>query len=359
MMNVLDIFKNMQSELGKGRSAPPDDQFIFDRDTQQVSFEFKSPPQICFVADLKSLKPIVSYSALPEIPLSETGQNTVNKISEQLLGTGGHDGKQMLIAGAVYDPERNRLYLETRRAPYSLIQTLASGHLKNEPAIQAKTWFKTGVMMPFITQDDYTIFVKRAKEGLYSSASGFLQSTTEASLITLVSHTIEQELWEEFALQCKQWSLKSVSCRRTTGKRLGTIEFIAPCELTLNRDELINRIENNTAQDAYEHTNQHFALPLMADKRQEAVAVLKNPYPGWPLHNPMLISASIQANLNPLRDFTPSRLPYSGTRAFSVEAFAIRRPTTPSLSGPLFFKSCKENSQKEDLEPQSLVQRLG
>lgn len=372
MLSLLKIWENNiepQLELGKPsitEDSPKDNAFV------QSSFEFDTPPKVSFINNVYDLKPVEYYDELESVDslLTEEERGIVTACYQALKLKDKHfyDGKQLLITNLLYDSVKNEIYIEAKQARYSFLRAILDKKFQAHHPISKMVFYKTGVLVPFITDDYYTCFVKRKRDPFYSGAGGFLEpvgknaklASTYLDLITYnaLKETVEEFLGiytEEKELMAKKFKhlrinfempkIKSLSFR--SNGVMGTIEFIMPCQLHCSKSILENIIKKNKAKDAHEHTTEHVMVPLESVQRSDAIQKLLKPgvikYPGSFLYVPMLVSCSLVAWNQSCQP--PHTLPYTRTRIISPKAL-IASPK--KLLSTFFAEKADQNNFEQD-----------
>lgn len=323
--------RNLRKKKGiDGISSPSlDDRFM------QSSFEFPQSPLVRFVYDIKEFKLINYYDQLPEFQMtSRESEALLELIVELKKNPKFFDGDQLLVTNMVYDDLENTVYVEAKRAKYSFLRALALKRFPEDSELYNIKLYKTGVMSPFITQDNMTFFFERSRDKLYSAASGFLEPQGKKKLLNprldlVVSTAIQETLEEILGINGSMradvlFSLPqtcSLSIRQTDGG-LATAEFVAPIFVKCNSSALRYIIEHNTAKDKDEHTDEYSIVDLNPSKRARAVDFLKSSFPGHFLYDPMLISASRMANHSTHGHTIPHGLPHTRTSVVPVKSLS-------------------------------------
>lgn len=319
----------------------------FDAHTTQSSFEFKIPPHVIFVKNIKTLESADFYENLPEIPLTREEEEARLKVVEeqQARNPRFYDGKQMIITGVVYDESSNTLYMEAKKVPYSFIVTLSNKKFPEGSALYELNFFKTGVLAPLITRNGMSILLQRAALGLYSVPGGFLESHGDEKRLNfddgrnLVSETAMIEISEEIAgikdtkdlrFQYSTPQITSISFRKTDTSPVGTVEFVAPSYADCHSSYLQHVFLHNLAQDAHEHTSQHELIPLDSREREGLLAkLLTGPVrlPGASLYLPVALSLTQLENQESMMPL-PRAIPYSSSVAWPMSIFTAK-PAKP------------------------------
>jgi hypothetical protein len=357
LVNLLEIWNNTLEERKFARdqnienrnrgnqaySPSIDDKFM------QSSFDFDSNVRVIFIKSSLNLEAATLYDELPSIPMSGEEALAVKvKLEELQKNPKFYDGDQLLIRGVLYDPEAAVIYLEAVQVKYSFLSTLQAKRFPDNSSLNQLKLYKTGVIAPFITNDEHVFLMERNDQlKLYSAASGFLEPFGEERELNptkydLVVHTAKQEALEEF-LAAKDSlkerisfdlpSIASISFRETENG-LGTIEFIAPMRLHCQKEKLQNLLKDNQAKDKHEHTENFYALTLKPEERNKAINFLQLKKPGGFLYDPILLNTSRVANsvYYNYRDYMPTHLPESRTRAFPARGFSSSIPRQLSLT---------------------------
>lgn len=242
----------------------PNDVFI------QESFNFQRPPTIVFVKNSITLEFVQNYSELTEFSISDDERKKVSAFIESKANDKRfYNGDHILLKDIFFDFINNTIYCAAERTDYATLSVLGNSIAKN-------FYYKTGVISPFITSDEKTfIFERNDALKLWSCASGFLQPINNTICDNLILQTAIKESNEEFLwnkdLQpqaagipvISQLSLRSF---HHTDKVLpaspGTLEWIVPMILSQNSQEMKSIIEEKTAPDSHEHTNEYVEIDL-------------------------------------------------------------------------------------------------
>lgn len=286
----------------------------------QSSFEFSSPPSVVFVKDMESKVHLSTYQDIPEVSLTKAEKDVLATLERELSQNRKfYNGKHILISGVYYDDENNRLYLQVKRVDYVFMNALEKKKFPEGSRLYHSKFFRTGVLAPFMTKDNYTAFMRRNDHlELMSAASGFLEADKDSTpLSTLVTHTAINESREEFLdnargqlrVDCEDPEIKSLSIRYAEGY-MPAVEFVVPIRLECHHKRLNQILESNAAKDAREHKKEHHLVPLSSYSRREvADGFLKRPHQGSFLYGPMLSSCGIIAARNSCdrgrKDFVP------------------------------------------------------
>ncbi|MDP3705237.1 MAG: hypothetical protein Q8R24_04930 [Legionellaceae bacterium] len=310
----------------------------------QTSFNFEHPPTVVFVRDLESLEKINHYDQLNEHTFSEKDKKKIHNTIGAIEKSGGYDGNQLLIENLSYDSESNKLYVVAKRAKYSFIRTLQKspqdGGFDPDSVFYKKMFCTAGVRAPFITEDDYTIFMMRTRPPkVYSVAAGLLEPPKgklhpEDGGGDLVTYVAYHEALEEFLgdpkhdedplydqllharVKIEQPGLSAIAMRRAENSVRIEIEFICPVKVNCNKARMELIIANNKAKDAYEHVStQSISVPLNSSKRNQATDILGQiPEVGKFVRDPIVAVTSMLAN--PASRFFPRVLPGKLTTEF-------------------------------------------
>lgn len=325
--NLMQIWKNilLPAQLQKQSKEVTVQRTLNDKFLQS-SFSFKKSPAVRIVGDCHTFTEINTYNELPHVELTEEESFAVKQVHDEIISKGGYDGDQMLVTDVVYDEEKNTVYLEVKQARYSLLRAIALKKLPEGSNLYDMDFYKTGVMSPYITRDDNTVFVKREADGLYSAASGFLEPKGERKRLNpktedLVRYTAKKESVEEFLGDEKYKDLRAnfsiaqitgLSFRKTKSG-MGTVEFVAPMFVDCRREQLEEIIKNNRAKDSKEHTNEYAVVPLDSSARSQAMEFMASDTPGHFLYCPMLIESARLTNMNTRGDVLPKSVSSSRT----------------------------------------------
>lgn len=355
---LIDLLSNweqfIEPSLKQAQATQPKSGQRIDDAFVQSSFEFAKPPRVIYVKNQQDLIPAMTYDELDEVPLTPEEGAVVAATRDKLAANNPkfYDGDQLIINGMLYDDARNLLYLSAVRVKYSFIRALSLRDFPEGSPIYQQRFFKTGVMVPFITRNESMFLIERARDGFYSSAAGFTEPLAEYNnaLTTdkydLVTYTAIQEAKDEFLVDATTGQLRvnasiprltSVSLR--TMAAVGTIEFVAPCWVDCHSSYMISIIENNRAKDADEHTKRWVQVPLDSQWRDDAIKVLAagpQTYPGAFLYCPMIASSAFHANRS-LSSLVSQTMPHSRTRVYPCHLFKPKiglplvDPTIPAV----------------------------
>jgi hypothetical protein len=283
----------------------------FDKHTYQSSFEFETTPNIIFVENMSSLKPIDFYEDLPKIQITSEEKTICQAVvkEQQKINPRFYDGQRMVIANISYDPRLNTIYIEAKKAPYSFIVALSQKRFSMNSQLYQHALFKSGVLAPLVSKNGETILLQRSTHGLFSVPAGFLEPQGkdkqlnfegDSNIVNLSAYT---EIKEEVAGISGQDALRfeysmpqisAISFRSTDNNPLGTIEFIAPSYAACSTDELIKQaFEHNNAEDSHEHTDKHIIIPLALSRHEDIPLILSNSsikIPGAALYLPVILS---------------------------------------------------------------------
>lgn len=278
----------------------------------QSSFQFDTPPQVVFVKDIAIRSKADLYIDLPTLSLKTEEQEIYNQTLAQLSqNINFYNGKQILLTGAVYDTSNNTLYLEAVRVDYAFLVALEKmKSVKAEGSqLLGKHFFKTGVLVPFISNDNkVSIIARKDKWSLRSVAAGFLECEGDNHpLANLIVNTALKEADEEFAVDHDNKrilefngspTIASVSFRDAVSiGATPTIEFVAPIQLKANADFIISAMNNNKATHAHEHqAGSAESIPLAARERESASRFINKKLPGNFLYGPVLHACAAQVS---------------------------------------------------------------
>ena len=369
MLNLIDLWNNVKKHTAvntfTGNEKYPlstkPTAINFDKNTVQSSFDFDEPPNVIFVNNLSDLTPVGSYADLTELKLSREEEAVRQKVIEEQKAKNHkfYDGEQMLIAGAAYDKDTNTVFLVANKVPYSIVVCLSQKHFPESSPLNNLSLFKTGVLAPLITRDGQTFILQRKADTLFSVPAGFLEPQGEQKRLNLdgndniVCATAKAEITEEIAGIVGEDSLRfefsdpqisAVSFRSSAGP-IGTIEFVAPSYADCHSSFLQQVIQNNSAQDADEHTGIHEIVPLDSSQRNKLLALLLNnttKIPGSALFLPVVLSLTRIFN-SPSMVELPRTIKNSTTHAFPIRLFHTEIPKLMPGDGSTIEK---EESQK-------------
>jgi len=295
VFNLTKIWEQNISNNLKKKLKPEKERKNINDKIIQAGFKFEKSPEIKIVKDLKTLKSVETYGNLPDISFTKDEQKVINDIKVGIEKRGGYDGNQLLIKGMLYDDDKNTVYLEARRAKYSLLRALGLKKFDENSKLYQLTLYKTGVLIPQVSKDKDVVFVERARDKFYSMAGGFMEAKeNKQSLNGMALKTAKNELQEEFLSDIenkdrdtflKQFAgnldIKGVSVRQTVGG-IGTIEFVVENKIDLDTKYLKFIIENNKAKDKKEHSGNNFVVPLDSSKRAIAITKITENYHNIP-----------------------------------------------------------------------------
>lgn len=295
-----------------------DDEFV------QASFEVSGATKITFIN--KNGKPVKTYEELDDLQLSASDEAVVRDRLLKLQEKPNFENRdQLLITKAIYNTVNNSISLEAVRTKYAVLNTLTSRKFPIDSKMYQTVFYKTGVMTPFITCDDYTFFMERKADKLYSAASGFLEPVGKQQKLfgdkgeDLVVWNARNEAMEEFLeneegqprFTCSTPVITGISVRKSPGG-IGTIEFISPMFLPhCSKNSLERLLNSNIAPDKYEHTDKFIPVPLDPYYRATATTFLQEAKPGCFLYHPMLVGASRLMGMGVYGDIIPGGLPNS------------------------------------------------
>jgi hypothetical protein len=327
----------------------------------QSSFQFDTPPEIVFVKDLQTQEEALRYKDLPTVPLQPKEQKIHDQTLAQLrTNKNFYNGKQLLLTGAVYDTSNNTLYLEAVRVDYVFLIALEKmkATKTKKSALHHKNFFKTGVLVPFISKDSkVSIITRQDKWSLRSVASGFLECSDESELLSdLVTKTACKEADEEFVLDHFRHrrfdfdgppTIASISFRDALGMGMTpTIEFVAPIQMKQDADFILSVMNNNEASHAHEHIpGSAMSVPLASGERARGAAdFMQQKLPGNFLYGPVLHACAIRENQRNGVLFSPRISEIPNSRFYPIGFF---KPVPQSLldySTEKNYPSEKDNS---------------
>ncbi|MDR3490413.1 MAG: hypothetical protein P4M12_00040 [Gammaproteobacteria bacterium] len=278
----------------------------------QSSFQFDTPPRVVFVKDMHTQEEATHYGDLPVVSLQAEEQKIYDQTLSQLSANKNfYNGNQIVLTGAVYDTSSNTLYLEALRVDYVFLVTLEKMKATKSKgsALHHKDFFKTGVLAPFISNDDkVSIIARKDKWTLRSVAAGFLECDDAAQpLKDLITETASKEADEEFALDragkrrfdfVGSATVASISFRDVIGMGMTpTIEFVAPIRIKQDANFILSIMNNNEAIDAHEHVaGSAISVSVAADEREMATHFMRQKLPGNFLYGPVLHACAVQVN---------------------------------------------------------------
>lgn len=342
---MLEIWRNPM--LTEQQALLPKNPVDFSDISMQSRFNFPSGTQIIFTDDKKTLKPVVYYNRLPEVSLTEDEQLIVSNISQEILSRKSaynYDGDHLLLSAVLYDPQNNTIYIEAKRAKYSLITALNGKKFPEESPIYEQDLYGAGCYVPLITNDGYTLLLQSSKYGgkNFLTVAGFVQAkemdtkllNTDGS--SLVERTAHEELLEEVLWDKEQnpridllapIELSSVCFRKPLGGR-GFVEFIAPVKLDCAHERLIHVVRTNQAPDSREHTGGFKLIDLKPDCRTQDYEIWSQNTPGGRDLYPTIVSeASRVFNREEYKqsygDVTHMTMPVSRGKAFPMSFFKV------------------------------------
>lgn len=304
---MLEIWRNPM--LTEQQALLPKNPVDFSDTSMQSRFNLPPGTQIIFTDDKKTLKPVVYYNDLPEVFLTREEQEIVWNISQEILSRKSafnYDGDHLLLSGVLYDPQNNTLYIEAKKAKYSLLTALNGKKFPEESPIYKQDLYGAGCYVPLITKDGNTLLLQSSKYGgkNFLTVAGFVQAKdsntklldTEGS--NLVEKTAHEELLEEILWGKEQNSridllapieLSSVCFRKPLGGR-GFVEFIAPVKLDCTHERLIHVVRTNQAPDGREHTGVFKLINLNPDYRSQDYETWSKNTPGGSDLYPAILS---------------------------------------------------------------------
>lgn len=327
----------------------------------QSSFQFDVTPEVFFVKDSHTGSKAYQYGNLPTVSLQPEEQKIYDETLANLSKNPKfYNGKQIVLTGAVYDTEKNILYLEAVKVDYVFLVSLEKMKQASAPGsvLYTKNFFKTGVLAPFVSNDNkVTIIARNDKWKLRSVAAGFLECKDEAhSLINLIQTTALKEADEEFAvdrtgnrrLDFAGLTIASVSFRDAVGTgMMPTIEFIAPIQVKQDADYVLRIMNINTASHSHEHVaNSAFSVPLASSERGTASHLIAQGLPGSFLYGPVIHASAVQVNSNNLVASRITGIPYS--RFYSIGVFksspqkALTDPMIQQIMDDAIKTSCRK-----------------
>lgn len=316
---------------------------------QQVSFGFKTPPNVVYFNDFRTKNLCTSYENIPEFNFSDEEIEKISQTRQEIEAGGGYDGDQLLLTGMYYNSSTNTLCLEVKKAKYALLKTLQKpedkGGFSPQSQFYQKVFYTMGVRAPFITKDDYTFLVKRAlRPEVYSAAAGHIELKGQGQInaINQITNTARKEAIEEFLVTDapieKEYGITSVAFRKN-GNRI-EIECVVPIGLNMNRSALDEMLSNNKARDAYEHVpGKQISFSLDSRDRKEATDTFELPGEERPDVRSPLIEACgrvVAGRQQPGQTFFARKIPWSTTVFRPVSSLLL-----PSLthSARIFFAS--------------------
>lgn len=351
LINLLTVWKE-----GILPSVIDENKEIKDPLVAQSSFQFDTPPKIFFVKDIAiRSKKAARYIDLPTLTPTAQEQEIYNQTFTQLSKNEKfYNGKQILLTGAVYDTSNNTLYLEAVRVDY--VFTVALEKMKALKAegsqLLGKHFFKTGVLAPFISNDNkVSIIARKDRWSLRSVAAGFLECKGDNDpLANLVVKTALKEADEEFAVDRDNNrilefngspTIASVSFRDAVGMgTTPTIEFVAPIQLKANADFIVSAMNNNKATHAHEHqAGTAESAPIAARERESASRFINKKLPGNFLYGPVLHACAAQ--VSPQTSIAPRITGIPTSRFYPIGIFK------PAPQKTLLDKSTEETILRE------------
>ncbi len=345
LINLRDIMRTKLSELRNLQ-------------VRYTSCEFETPPRVLFVNDMETKRVISDYRDLKPVQLSAEEKTCVkNCLEANKNNPDFYNGYLILLKDVVYDSASNVLYVEALRCRYAVIFFLCEGKLQHMPELSKQGLFKSGALVPFVTQDGFTALLER-KNKVYAPVAGFAEPIeknanrlTPHTLpglyeCTAVTEALEEALWDDVLPRHSRvaFSTKGVTgitmLRTPNGESL--VDFIVPIELKCNGDRLANILQTNCAPDAAEHTKNFEMVPLNSVHKSD---ILQKNLFGRFIYGPVLASAARVANLG---SEIPRCLPGDKTpMIFSVKALVpqIERPLQ-SAKADLVALLCHKRVQK-------------
>lgn len=304
-----------------------DDKFV------QASFEVSGSTRVTLINN--NGKAVRTYGELDALELSESDEAAVKaRILELEKNPNFENRDQLLITKAIYNTINNSFSLEAVKTKYAVLNTLATKRFPIDSKMYQTAFYKTGVMTPFITCDDYTFFMERKADKLYSAASGFLEPIGKEQKLSgdngedIIVWNARNEAMEEFLenekgeprFTCSKPIITGVSVRKSPGG-IGTIEFILPMFLPYcSKNSLELLLSSNIAPDKHEHTDKFISAPLDSCYRDRATTFLQAAKPGCFLYHPMLVGASRLVGKGVYGDTIPGGLPYSRSKIIPLES---------------------------------------
>lgn len=255
-----------------------------------------------------------TYEDLEDVPLTSEEQKIVEAEKEKINQIPHfYDGDNIFISGMMYNPEENKVYIEAKKGKYSLLSSLKSGKFAEGSPIYEQHLLTSGTAAPFITNDGYTALLER-KDGRYYSNAGYLEPKMTAdhhakylnfpggsSLIefTATTEAIEEALGDQSSTKSRAPmsfpSIESLQFRYggTNDKgQFGSIEWIAPIHLGINKDQLVEILKTNRSPDAFEHTQNFEVIPLGKERAYEMQHFMDRKLKGSEIYAPVIASAS-------------------------------------------------------------------
>ncbi len=243
--------------------------------------------------------------------------------------------------------------MEAKKVFYSFIMAMNKKAFPEESKLYQLSFFKTGVLAPLITRDDWSMLLERSREGLYSVNSGFLEIHDEKERINFddgknfVTETAITELKEEIAgikgsdelsFKFSNPQITSISFRKTKNdpRAIGTIEFVAPSYAACYGSELESVFLARLAQDAKEHTNRYKVILLDSNERDTLIKILLTgsfQLPGRALYLPIALSLSrlINQGTGRMMDL-PRGIPHGYSTAWPLNFFVAKPAHSLSIS---------------------------
>jgi hypothetical protein len=357
MFDLLEIWKKVlfQEEAAHLPKEPE----YYSEDVAATSFDFPHDIKIVFVAD-KNLTPVLRYDDLPGVNLTKDEEKIVEeKVKEiqaytlKLEQTKNskakqvYDGDHLLIASLLYDPQKKTLFIEARKAKYSLVCCLHKQRFPLNSPVLEQALYGASVVVPLITKDNHTVLFQVKEFGNFHTVAGRLavkknhERLVNPNGSNLIEHTARLKLMEKLLankstkpyqsrISFEQVLKLSTICIRRPKVGFGWVEFMVPAKLNCQLSKLEYVIQNSAAPNFNEFSGAYVPFNLDPESRGTTFKdwSLKNPR-GCDLYPTDIMTASRVSNEKMFGDQTQPCMPGRVPRGFFPISFfqaTLERP---------------------------------
>lgn len=353
---IIDLFEMWKGPLIKKQaSLVPEKIESYSDGVMASTFDLPENVKIVFIADKKKFTPVFNYEELPEVRLTEEEQEIVHQTAEEIFKQKppfNYDGDHILLSGVLYDTEKNTLFIEAKKAKYSLLTGLTRKKFAKESPIWEQDLYGAGAVVPLITKDGNTVLLQSNKFNNFLTVAGFVQAKEpstklmdESTGLSLIEQTAKEELMEELLadedlqprIDVDKFSVSTVSFRKPQGGR-GFVEFFIGAELNCKLAQLERVIQTNVAPDHNEHSGKYVPIDLNSENRGDVYEKWSKVSPGGrDLYPTTVRVASRLFNKSYYGDQTQQFMPVARIESFPISFFK-----------PVLRRSLKDNSEPQD-----------
>lgn len=350
MKNLKYIWSNFIAP--KELETLPEKSPIFDDTIAFSAFALPPKAKIKFVKNMETLEPAVFYSDLQEVELTTEEEAIFQSARERIAKSPppyNYDNDYMLVSNILYNHDNNTVFVEAKKAKFSLLSCLRGGKFPKDSNIYKQNLYGTSAIMPLITEDGYTVLMERTAFKNWSSPGGALepigaqQTLSDSNNLSVVENTAIIEAIEELlgkdenATELSESRIPFIKMPECTHILFRTFknptilpyaEFIVPIELRGKKSDLEHVLQTNCAKDKRDHTQNYILVPLSSEKRENALEIVKRNLRGIDLNHIVISAAARLWNRAIFGDQIWSRMDGSRLKVYDVLSICDTIPRT-------------------------------